>query len=184
MPGPIFLEGEKVTLRPVEKEDIEFLQRAMNDPQVWRPALDIDPMNHEQGLEYFENVISDPSGVHCLICDDEEPLGLISLFESQYGPDGTDRSRSVELAYWLHPEYHEQGYGSDAAARMVQYAFEDWNMRRVSARLGSFNEASVSLLESLGFTHEGTLRQAAWDQGEYYDMLCYGLLREEWEPTK
>ncbi|MFB9807103.1 GNAT family N-acetyltransferase [Haladaptatus pallidirubidus] len=52
------------------------------------------------------------------------------------------------------------------------------NLRRVSAQVGSVNEASIELLESLGFEHEGTLREATWFQGEYHDMLWYGLLRE------
>ena len=180
MPGPRFLEGDEVTLRPIEESDLEFVQRCMNDPRVWRPALDIDPMNYEQGSEFFETVISDSGGVHCLACDDEEPLGVVSLAESQYGPDETARARSAELAYWFAPEHHGQGYGSDAAARMVQYAFEDRNLRRLSARAGSFNDASRGLLESLGFEHEGTLREAAWFRGGYHDMLWYGLLRENW----
>lgn len=180
MPGPLFLEGDNVTLRTIEHEDIEFLQRAMNDPQVWRPALGVKPMNQEQATEFFEDEISDSTDVHCLICNGEEPLGVISLTGSQYGPDETCRSRDVELAYWITPEHHEQGYGSDAAARMVEYAFEDRNLRRVSARLGSFNNSSIGLLESLGFEHEGTLRQAAWYRGEYHDMLWYGLLSEDW----
>lgn len=181
MPGPLFLEGDKVTLRTVEREDVEFLQQAMNDAQVWRPALDIEPMNQEQATEFFEDVISDSTDVHCLVCNGEEPLGLVSLTGSQYGPDETSRSRDVELAYWITPEQHEQGYGSDAVARMVEYAFEDQNLRRVSARLGSFNDDSIGLLESLGFEHEGTLRQAAWYHGEYHDMLWYGLLCDEWQ---
>lgn len=181
MPGPIFLEGETITLRPAEEADIEFIQRCMNDPRVWRAALDINPMNRKQGSEFFERVISDADGVQCLVCDGAEPLGVISLTGSQYGPDETVRSRAAELAYWLAPEHHGQGYGSDAAARMIQYAFEDRNLRRVSARSGSFNDASINLLESLGFEHEGTLRQAAWFRGEYHDIYWYGLLREEWQ---
>jgi RimJ/RimL family protein N-acetyltransferase len=51
----------------------------------------------------------------------------------------------------------------------------------LSACVGSFNGASIGLLESLGFEHEGTRREAAWYRGEYHDMLCYGLLLGEWE---
>lgn len=181
MPGPTFLEGEEVTLRPVEKADVEFLHRVMNDPRVWRPAVDVDPTNYEQASEFFENVVSDPDGVHCLACDGEEPLGIVSLTESRYGPGETARSRAAEVAYWFAPEHHGRGYGSDAVARVVRYAFEDRNLRRVSARVGSFNDASVGLLESLGFEREGTLRDAAWFRGEYHDMLWYGLLRADWE---
>lgn len=180
MPGPVFLEGDTVTLRPVEREDLAFVRRCMNDPRVWRPALDIDPMNHEQGEEFFENVLSATDGVHCLACDGETPLGIVSLTESRYGPGETARSRAAELAYWFAPEHHGQGFGSDAATRMIQYAFEDRNLRRVAARVGSFNDASIGLLESLGFVREGTLRQAAWFRGEYHDMYWYGLLRKDW----
>ena len=169
-----------MTLRPAEEEDVEFFQRCMNDPRVWRPALDVDPMNRRQGAEFFEDVVCSDDGVRCLVCEGEEPLGFVSLTGSEYGPGDTARSRSAELGYWLAPEHHGQGYGSDAAGRMVEYAFEDRNLRRVGARLGSFNEASVGLLESLGFQREGTLREAAWYRGEYHDLLWYGLLREDW----
>jgi len=180
VPGPVFLEGEEVTLHPVEREDVEFLQRWMNDPRVWRPALDAEPVNGDQCAEFFEDVLSESGAVHCLACDGGKPLGVVSLTDSRHGPGATARSRDAELAYWFAPEHQEQGYGSDAAARMVAYAFEDRNLRRVSARLGAFNDASAALLESLGFEREGTLRQAAWFRGEYHDVLRYGLLRHEW----
>ena len=181
MPGPVFLEGDEVTLRPAEEEDVDSIQRWMNDARVWRPALDVNPTNDVQCSEFFEAVISGDDGVHCLACDDDEPLGVVSLTNSQYGPDETARSRAAEVAYWFGPEHHGQGFGSDAVARMIQYAFEDRNLRRVSACVGSFNDASIGLLESLGFEHEGTLREAAWFRGDYHDMLWYGLLRDEWE---
>ncbi|NEU56775.1 GNAT family N-acetyltransferase [Halorussus sp. MSC15.2] len=184
MPGPVFLEGEEVTLRPVEPADIEFVQRCMNDARVWRPALDVNPTNYDQCEEFFENVVSGEDGVHCLACDGDEPLGIVALTGSQYGPTETARSRDAELAYWFAPEHHGQGYGSDAAETMVAYAFDDRNLRRVSAQVGSFNDASAGLLESLGFDHEGTLREAAWFRGEYHDVLCYGLLREDWRAER
>jgi len=180
MPGPIFLEGDEVTLRPVEDEDVEFVQRCVNDPCVWRPALDSTPMNHEQGMEFFEDVLSDEGSVHCLACDGEKRLGIVSLTGTEYGPGATDRSRAAEIAYYLAPEHHGQGYGSDAVGELIRYAFEDLNRRRLSARVGSFNDASIGLLESLGFEREGRLREAAWYRGEYHDMLWYGLLRADW----
>jgi ribosomal-protein-alanine N-acetyltransferase len=183
MPGPVFLEGDTVTLRPIDREDVEFVRRVMNDPAVWRPALDVNPMNDALAEEFFEDVLTTEGDVHCLVCHDDERVGHVSLSESRYGPSETSRARSAELAYWLAPEYHGRGYGSDAAGRIVEYAFEDRNLRRLSAFPGSFNGGSIALLESLGFEHEGTRREAAWYRGEYYDMLCYGLLRSEWQST-
>jgi ribosomal-protein-alanine N-acetyltransferase len=181
MPGPTFLEGEDVTLRAVDEADVPFLQRGLNDPEVWRHSLGPNPAGDAVTADFYENVVADEDAVHCLICDGEEPMGHVSLTSTRYGPDQTLRARREELAYWLLPEYHGEGYGGDAARRMVRYAFEDRNMRRLDAQVGAFNEASAGLLESLGFEREGRLREATWFRGEYHDAYWYGLLREAWE---
>jgi RimJ/RimL family protein N-acetyltransferase len=152
----------------------------MNDRRGWRPALEAEPTNDTQASAFLEDVVSADGDGHCPICDGADPLGFISLTRSPYGPDETARSRDAELRLYLGPEFHGKGCGSDAIETMARYAFEDLNLRRVSARCGGFNDASAGLLESLGFQREGRLREAAWYRGEYHDMLWYGLLRVEW----
>ena len=181
MPGPVFLSGENVTLRPPEREDLDAIQEWMNDPRVWRPALDALPMNADLAEEFFENVLTTEDDVKLVVCADDEPIGIVSLTGSQYGPTATDRARGMELAYHLDPDVHGQGYGSDAASAVVQYGFEDLNLRRIEADVGAFNDASRGLLESLGFEEEGARREAAYYRGDYHDMITYGLLREEWD---
>ncbi|WP_232687258.1 GNAT family N-acetyltransferase [Halobacterium zhouii] len=191
MPGPVFLSGETVTLHPPEREDLAAIRRWMNDPRVWRPALDANPMNADLGEEFFERALTTEDDVKLVVCadnqraattrEDDEPIGIVSLTGSQYGPTATDRARSMELAYHFDPDYQGQGYGSDAASTVVEYAFEDLNLRRVEADVGAFNDASIGLLESLGFEREGARRDAAYYRGDYHDMLVYGLLREDWD---
>jgi ribosomal-protein-alanine N-acetyltransferase len=64
---------------------------------------------------------------------------------------------------------------------LVDYAFESHEIRGLQAQAFAPNEGSVGVLENLGFTHEGTLRDARFRDGEYVDVVWYGLLREEWE---
>jgi RimJ/RimL family protein N-acetyltransferase len=181
MPGPVFLAGDSVTLRPPEREDLDAIREWMNDPRVWRPALGPLPTNADLAEQFFENVLTTEDDVHVTVCADDEPVGHASLTTTEYGPTATDRARRVELAYYLDPDHHGQGYGSEAASLLVQYAFEDLNVQRVEADVGAFNDASRGLLESLGFQREGARRNAAYYRGDYYDMLVYGLLREEWD---
>jgi ribosomal-protein-alanine N-acetyltransferase len=182
MPGPVFLSGDRVTLRPPEREDLPAIQAWMNDPDLWRPALDAKPMNADLAEEFFETTLTTEDDVKLVVCvdDADQPIGMVSLTSSQYGPTATHRARSMELAYHLDPDYHGHGYGSEAARVLVQYGFEDLNLRRIEAEAGAFNDASQGLLESLGFQQEGVRREAAYYRGDYYDMLLYGLMREEW----
>ena len=183
MPDSAFLSGDRVTLRPPERDDLDAIQSWMNNPRLWRPALDAKPMNGDLAEEFFETTLTTEDDVKLVACvdDADEPIGMMSLTATPYGPTATDRARSMELAYHLDPDFHGAGYGSEAAELVVQYGFEDLNLNRIEAEAGAFNDASQGLLESLGFQREGTRRDAAYYRGDYYDMLTYGLLRAEWE---
>jgi RimJ/RimL family protein N-acetyltransferase len=53
-------------------------------------------------------------------------------------------------------------------------------LHKVTGECDARNTASAGLLERLGFTREGRLRQQTWIKGEWTDDLIYGLLAEEW----
>lgn len=54
MPGPTFLADERVELRTIEEEDLDFLQATVNDPAV-RPTIGSrSPINGWQEREWYE----------------------------------------------------------------------------------------------------------------------------------
>ena len=173
MPGPTFLEGDRVTLRPVEKDDAEFVQRATTDPEI-RVSLGLtQPGNRHEVEEDIEEWTEDDENVELLVCLDDEPIGQVALMHLGW--------TRPEVSYWLVPEYHGQGYGSEAVGLVVEYFFETFEKRGLVARAFETNDGSRGLLESLGFTQEARLRENRFVRGEYVDEVVYGLLREEWE---
>ncbi|WP_137287532.1 GNAT family N-acetyltransferase [Halorussus salinisoli] len=175
MPGPVYLSSDRVDLRITEREDVEFLQRARTDPELRTPLTFTEPQTREQVEEFYENTISSDNGdANFLLCVDgrEDPLGEVDLFRVE--------SDHAEIAYWLLPEGRGEGYATEAVSLLLDYAFETRGLRRVFARVVDFNERSRGLLKRLGFTEEGRLRDHEYLDGEYRDVLIYGLLREEW----
>ena len=171
MPGPVFIPGDAVDLHTIEEEDLDFLQRNVNDPQVWRLIDRADPVNAQQEREFFEEVVAGDGGVHLLVCADGEPVGTVGL---------TDVRGGAELGYWVAPEHHRQGYATAAAELLVGYGFDQRGLHRIEARVFEFNDASQTVLERVGFTHEGTSREAVFVDGAYRDTHWYGILEEEW----
>lgn len=90
-------------------------------------------------------------------------------------------NRSVELGYWLGAEYQGKGLVTMTCRALIEHAFRDLQLNRVEIRLASGNLRSKAVTERLGFTHEGTFRQAELLNDRLVDIERFSLLREDWE---
>jgi len=177
MPGPVVLDGEAVALRTIEREDMAFVQDAKNDSQIWRPTGWPWPANELQNEAFFEETLSAEDGIHLLLTAASTPVGMVSF----HTLSGRGRERRGEVGYWVAPTEQGQGYGKEGVSLLVDYGFEERGLHRIEAKVFEFNEASRSLLETLGFTQEGVHRDSAFADGEFHDTYWYGLLVDEWE---
>ena len=175
MPGPVFLDGETVSLRTIEEQDLPFLQEAINHRSVWHGIGQSHPVNAQQEQEFFEEQVSGDDTVNLLVTTGPEtPVGTVSLTIK-------GEVHRAELGYWIAPDHQSEGYGTEAAGLLVDYGFDQRGLHRIEARVFEFNDPSQRLLESLGFTQEGTHRESQFADGEYQNMLWYGVLTDEWE---
>lgn len=93
-------------------------------------------------------------------------------------------NRKTEIGYWLDAPHRGKGLVTKACASMVDVAFNRLLLNRVEIRCEVNNLKSRAIPESLGFRHEGTLRQNAWINDHYVDMMVYGMLNSEWKDHK
>lgn len=194
MPGPVFLRADRVTLRPVEDEDVEFLARNHNDPRVRRWMPRTRPMDRD-GIraEYVEGGGDD--SVSLLVCRDDgegqsrgpddgedqprdpgdpERLGFCALFRVR-----ADSGRA-EVGVWLAPDAWGQGYATESLERLVEYAFTERRFHRLNAGALATNDRSQAMLDRVGFREEGRRRDYYFVDGAYVDRVVYGLLESEW----
>ena len=189
MPGARLETGERVALRTIEREDGEFLQRAHTDPAIRHPLGTVHHQNLSQVEDHFEEFVEAEHNANYLVCLDGEAAGPGHPEEGDTTPIGvvnvthTDWDRP-NLAYWLVPDHHGEGYGKEAVALVVDTVFRSFDVHSIGAHAFAHNAASRGLLESLGFTQEGRAREERFIEGEYRDAIGYGLLRREWDPEK
>ena len=89
--------------------------------------------------------------------------------------------RKGELGYWIGVPYWGQGYCTEAAHAVVAYGFWKLGLNRILARHFARNPASGRVMQKIGMKQEGLLRQDVVKWGAYEDMVCYGLLRDEYQ---
>lgn len=175
MPGARITAGERVTLRTLEKEDLPFLQRAYTNPEIRYPLG--TPLKNLDQLETWTEDEGTDQFLVCLDVDDEDdedtrPIGAVFVEDASW--------RRPELVYWLSPDVQGNGYGKEAVSLVIDYVFRVYDTPAVGAGAYAFNDASLGLLESLGFEEEGRIRKDRFVDGRYVDRIVCGLLREEW----
>ena len=69
---------------------------------------------------------------------------------------------------------------SEALACLISFAFAEMGIRRIEAEVDLRNEPSTRMMDRMGFTKEGLLRQRWVAKGEVRDVEIFGLLRTEW----
>lgn len=174
---PEELETERLLLCRPQKEFAQAFYEYASGPTVgplagWSPHRSIK--ESRQILQYFAkqgNVLS------ITLKEEGRMIGTVGLHKDEHRP-GTD---VWQLGYALSPAYWHRGIAVEAAAAVVQYAFEQRLMPILTAYCYPDNQPSRCLLEKLGFSYEGCLRNSylRYD-GTIHDQECFSLTFEEY----
>jgi len=78
-------------------------------------------------------------------------------------------------------EDRRKGYGSQALSMLLRYSFGELNLFRVTAVTPAYNEGAIRLFQKFGFMEEIRRRKAMHRDGEFWDILSFGLLNSEWQ---
>jgi len=84
-----------------------------------------------------------------------------------------------DIGYELNPKYWGRGYATEAARAMLAFGFDTLGLHRVWAECVAGNLASRRVLEKLGMTLEGRLRENKHIDGRWHDTLIYAILEHE-----
>lgn len=184
MSRPTFINCDRLKLTPAREADIEFLQEGVNHPDVRRYISTFrTPYTEERYRdELWPNEHDAETATLLAVPTDGEfagePVGAVSLAPVR------DRDGYANFGVWFHPKAWGSGYALEAGAHLIDYGFQDLRLHRISATTMAPNDASKTLLERLGFVHEGTAREAQFANGDYVDVERYGLLIDEWDGPK
>lgn len=174
------IPGERTNLRAMERSDVPALHRWLNAPEALRGWGDsVAAVSQQEVARRVEGWLAEEATRNRPAAFVVEtlagaPVGMVVV--------AVDRpeARSVELSLLLDPAHWGHGYGTDAMETILDACFSAWNLHRVTLHCEAGNDRARRLYAKLGFTEEGTLREAAFIDGAYADVLVLGLLAEAW----
>jgi RimJ/RimL family protein N-acetyltransferase len=175
--------GQRIRLRPVEKDDLPRYVKWFSDPDV-RVHLDsYMPISQVQEEKWFERNLQEKEQQAWAI--DAQPADMAVGPWVHIGGCGFHkidwRNSHAELGIAIGArDYWNRGYGTDAVATLAGWGFNTLNLHRVWLRVFADNTRAIRCYEKVGFQHEGRLRQDNYSNGAYRDTLLMGLLRGDW----
>ena len=181
----LYLQGERVRLRPLRVDDAAAFQPWINDPEVQR-------LSGVRGGQY--SLPAQEEYVRARLVNDwEHGFALaIEVMEIEGSPprlignlelrrlEAVERRAEIGIMIGDR-EFWSRGYGEDAMRTVCRYGFHDLDLHRIELNVAAFNARAVRCYEKVGFTVEGRLRDHRYVSGRYYDTLLMGLLRGDFD---
>jgi ribosomal-protein-alanine N-acetyltransferase len=160
-------------------DDLEFVFRHFSDLDVSRYLLDEEPVRTREQAQAIVDFYALPGRKSynrwvIVSKSDGRSIGTCGYHQWQTMHHRAEIGYDLEKASW------RQGIMREALHTMLAYGFDHMGLHRVEALVYVENDASIRLLESLGFQSEGLLRQYFRRGENYYDHWLLSLLKSEW----
>lgn len=174
------LRTGQIALTPLSADDLPVLFAWINEREQVLFNAAYKPVPAEQHQEWFAAI----QRRNDVILFGIRQLGNNTLIGSCQLHSINPVHRSAELQIRIgEVAQRGHGYGSQAVQLLLDFAFKDLNLNRVYLQVFKNNIPALRTYEKAGFRREGLLRQAAYIDGRYVDVVIMGLLREEYEQS-
>ncbi len=175
------IETERLKLRPFTVNDVGDLLEYTNDPEWARYQVNIPPHPYtRKDAEALVAMFSDPSNWETLqifaIVLEGRVIGEICLNQR----DEDRQNERAELVYSLSRQHWGKGLMTEAAWALINWAFQTYSFNRMFATCDPRNIRSIRVMEKLGMSQEGILRNHLKWNGELRDVMYFSILRHEW----
>ncbi len=171
----IFLRGENIYLRQLNEKDIEGNYRFwLNDGDIVKDnSHGRFPLSPQRLLSYINSAVESNDILVLAVVEKthNEHIGNISLQNISW------IDRNAEISFLLgEKNYWGKGVMHEAGILLIQHGFKTLNLHRIHCGTSSKNIGMQKLAEKLGMTQEGVRKEAIYKEGQYYDIIEYGIL--------
>jgi RimJ/RimL family protein N-acetyltransferase len=174
------LETERLLLRPLTLDDAASVARLAGSREIAHTTTTIPhPYSEEQARVWIAAHTGQSDAGKAMVFgvvtrEDAQLIGAVGLREID------SEHSQAEMGFWIGVQSWGKGYATEAARRVVRYAFEESKLNRVYAHHMVRNPASGRVLEKVGMKREGLLRQRVRKWGVFEDVVLLAILHDDW----
>jgi len=168
-----------IRLRRPEPKDVESMYGYRNDPEIVA-ALGSFSKGYSRSdiLEWVERQRKSTDDIVWVIADAEDNcIGHCGLYQINSITGVAETAICIGSS-----SYRGAQTGREVMKAVINYAFEQLNLRKIRGDVLSSNKISLSFTRKMGFKEECVLREQEYRNGQYVDVHVFGLFRRDWNP--
>lgn len=178
--------SHKISIRDWQLSDLPIIKHWYQGHHAW---MDLDAPYFkkpdadllDKRIEYYRTLCEIENLSHprqnLVIALNDELIGNISWYYTSKETNWISLGIAI-----FDPIFWQKGYGTEALFTWTNYLFENMpHIVRLDLTTWSGNMGMQKTALKLGFKEEARFRNARIVNGQYYDSLSFGVLREEWE---
>jgi diamine N-acetyltransferase len=173
----MILPSQKINLRALEPEDLEFLYQIENNESFWEVSHTQTPFSKYILKQYLENAhldIYESKQLRLLIEEKstKKQLGMIDLF------DFNPQHKRAGVGILIHPNFQKNGFASEALSLLINYSFSHLQLHQLFANITTDNDKSVTLFKKHHFVKIGIKKDWIISEGKFKDEVLFQLIKE------
>jgi [ribosomal protein S5]-alanine N-acetyltransferase len=177
------LETERLVLRKITLSDADDVFEYASDNNVSKYTTWESHITKEDTLAFLNVVIkkyenNQPSEWGIIYKETNKFIGTCGWV---YWNVAHNRA---EIGYVLSREFWNKGVMSEVVKQIINFGFNNMNLNRIEARCVIENGGSERVMQKVGMTHEGIIREQMLVKGNYLSVNMYSILKKEWDSIK
>lgn len=176
----VFLRGRKVSLRPLERGDLQNCVRWVNDPEIRDLIKNNWPVTLREEEQWFEGFSKKNRNdmILAMVTNDGRHIGNMGLHRIDWrGRVATTGTLIGEKDFW------GKGFGTEAKILLLNHAFRSMNLRKICSQAIAYNERSIAYSRKCGYEVEGILKEHVFRRGQYWDIVNLAVFLEDFIPV-
>lgn len=166
---------KRLLLRLFQKADAATVTKLCNSYNMYKNTLYLPyPYSIDDALSWMEQHLDNfnANKIYEFAITDKKTrklYGAIALSNNQKFNNG-------EIAYWIGEDFWGNGYATEAAQAIIQFAFNEKQYHKVFARYFHSNLASGRVLQKLGMRKEGIFMDHVKKENQYKNLVYYAII--------
>ncbi len=166
--------SEEIGLRVIEQEDLEFIHKLNNNPDIMSYWFEEPYKSMARLQDMYEKSMHNQQERRFILKKNNEKLGLVELVSID------PIHRKAEFTIMIEPTYQGHGYASTATKLAMDYAFSNLNLHKLYLFVDEINEKAIHIYKKAGFQIEATLKDEFFVNGAYHNAVIMSVFQDQY----